>query len=93
MTEYQFERACDINYALERYEEALDVLKDSAHYSLKVVRENSNSDMSGRIVPQIMIIDNSATDFIREMIEEHTEKLVEEIQARINKLKKEIEEL
>ena len=94
MTEFQFERACDINYALEHYEDALTLLKDKAHYSLMVVLESENKYTQGQnIATPRKIVDNSTTDFIREIIEEHEVKLIEEIQARIDKLHKEIEEL
>ena len=94
MTEYQFERACDISYALERYEEAMDLLQDKAHCSLMVVYEPENGYSNGQnIKRERKIVDNSATDFVREMIEEHQERLIKEIKERIEKLNKEVAEL
>ena len=87
-----FERACDIEYAIDHYESALEILRKPYH-SLKVVFKKQQVDDHGKTYDVEKVIDNAATDFIREMIEEHTDKLMEEIQAKIDKLEKEIDEL
>lgn len=94
MTDYQFERACDINYTMEHYEAALDMLKDPAHYSLMIVVEPEAAYSQGKIIDRPRkIVDNAAADFIRPMIEEAEERLIRDIEEKIKKLKKEIKEL
>ena len=59
-----------------------------------VVYEPEDGYSNGQYIKrERKIVDNSATDFVREMIEEHQERLIKEIKERIEKLNKEVAEL
>ena len=87
-----YERVCDISYAIDHYQQTLDILEDQK-YSLKVVYKGQHNDMQGHITEITKVIEDERTDFIRDLLEEHQEILIKEVKARIEKLEKEIEEL